>query len=308
VHVLLIFLDGVGLGPDDPTRNPFLHARLPILRQLLGGKIPLSGNGTITTEHAILVPTDATLGVSGLPQSATGQASLFTGQNAPRLLGKHYGPYPNSTLRQLVAEHGLLGRLVAAGKRVAFANAYPDRYLDRLKRGTGRSSVTSWAAQAGGVRLRNHNDLCTGRALSAFITNDGWREVLGYSDTPTISPEQAGLNLAHLVTEHDFTCFEHYHTDIVGHKTDRANTIAVLERIDAFLGGVLKGLDLTDSLLIMTSDHGNVEDWTTQKHTLNPVPTLVVGAQRQAFAQHIADLTNLTPAVLKLIHNQFSQA
>lgn len=308
MHVLLIFLDGVGLGPDDPTRNPFLHAQLPILRHLLDGEIPLWGNGTITTEHATLVPTDATLGVTGLPQSATGQASLFTGHNAPQLLGKHYGPYPNATLRQLVAEHGVFGRLVAAGKRVAFANAYPDRYLDRLKRGTGRSSVTSWAAQAGGVRLRDHDDLCARRALSAFITNEGWRKVLGYNDTPTISPEQAGLSLAHLAAEHDFTCFEYYHTDIVGHKTDRASTLAVLEQIDTFLGGILKGLDPANSLLVMTSDHGNVEDWTTQKHTLNPVPTLVIGAHRQAFAQRIADLTDLAPALLNLIHNQFSQA
>lgn len=302
MNVVLIFLDGVGLGADDPASNPFLHAQLPTLRYLLEGQVPLRGNGAIVTEHATLVPTDATLGVPGLPQSGTGQAALFTGANAPRLLGRHYGPYPDATLRRLVEQQGLFGRLVAAGKRVAFANAYPHRYLDRLKRGTGRCSVTSYAMQAGGVRLRDYDDLCAGRALSAFITNEGWREVLGYTDVPLISAEEAGLTLARLAVEHDFTCFEHYHTDIVGHKLDHARTLAVLEQLDAFLAGVLGGLDLARSLLIVTSDHGNVEDWTTRKHTRNPVPTLLVGAGRQTVASKVADLTHLTPALLDFLN------
>ncbi len=301
MQVLLIFLDGVGLGIDDPASNPFLNAQLPTLRYLLGGQVPLQGNGAVVTERATLVPTDATLGVAGLPQSATGQAALFTGVNAPRLLGRHYGPYPDATLRRLVAERGVFGQLAAAGKRVAFANAFPHRYLDRLKRGTARCSVTSWAAQAGGVRLRDYDDLYTGRALSAFITNEAWRDVLSYTNVPMISANQAGLNLARLVADHDFTCFEHFHTDIVGHKADPARTIAVLEQLDAFLGGVLAGLDLAHVLLIVTSDHGNVEDWTTRKHTLNPVPTLLVGVGRQIVAERIVDLTDLAPALLDLL-------
>ncbi len=37
MHVLFLFLDGVGLGPADPASNPFAAASYPSLRALAGG-------------------------------------------------------------------------------------------------------------------------------------------------------------------------------------------------------------------------------------------------------------------------------
>ncbi len=295
--VLLIFLDGVGLGPGDGDVNPFARADLPTLSALLDGRRLVSGNGPVSTTTATLVPTDARLGVPGLPQSATGQATIFSGINAPRHIGQHYGPYPNPDLRQLVHRHGLFGRLVKAGYRVAFANAYPHRYLERLARGTGRCSVTSVAAQAGGVRLRDYHDLCAGRAVSAFLTNEGWRDVLGYTDVPIISAPEAGRRVARLLDEHDFVVFEHYATDIAGHRADHEQARQVLEQLDAFLGGAVEVADLERTLIIVTSDHGNLEDLSSRKHTLNPVPTLLIGGDHRAVGARIRDLTHIAPAV-----------
>jgi len=301
--VLLIFLDGVGLGPDDPATNPFACAHLPTLSRLLGEQRLTAGNGVISTRQATLVPTDAGLGVPGLPQSATGQATIFSGINAPRHIGQHYGPYPNPPLRELVHHHGLFGRLVAAGYRVAFANAYPHRYLDRLARGTGRCSVTSVAAQAGGVRLRDYDDLCAGRAASAFLTNEGWRDVLGYVDVPIITARQAGRHVARLLDDHDFVAFEHYATDIAGHRGNLEQALHTLEQLDEFLGGVVETADLSRSLILVTSDHGNLEDLSTRRHTLNPVPTLLVGHGHEAVARGIRDLTDIAPAVVQYLGN-----
>jgi hypothetical protein len=300
-NVLLIFLDGVGLGPDDPVTNPFATTELPTLAQLLDGRRLVSGNGPVSTAMATLVPTDARLGVPGLPQSATGQATIFSGLNAPRHIGQHYGPYPNPALRELVHRHGLFGRLAQAGYRVAFANAYPHRYLDRLARGTGRCSVTSVAAQAGGVRLRGYEDLCAGRAVSPFLTNEGWRDVLGYTDVPIISAWEAGRRVARLLNEHDFVVFEHYATDIAGHRADHDQARQVLEQLDAFLGGVVEVADRQRSLIIVTSDHGNLEDLSSRKHTLNPVPTLLIGCDHRAVGARIRDLTHIAPAVVKCL-------
>ncbi|MBI2844908.1 MAG: hypothetical protein HYX86_00005, partial [Chloroflexi bacterium] len=108
LHILLIFLDGVGIGPADPEVNPFLSASMPNFRSLLSGEIPTLGNGHLQSAGAILVPLDANLGVAGLPQSATGQTTLLTGINAPAELGSHYGPYPNHKLREILAEENLV--------------------------------------------------------------------------------------------------------------------------------------------------------------------------------------------------------
>lgn len=61
-RVVLLFLDGVGIGPDDPECNPFLCARLPALTGLLG-TLPTLSQPVRCTSSARSVPLDATLGV-----------------------------------------------------------------------------------------------------------------------------------------------------------------------------------------------------------------------------------------------------
>jgi bisphosphoglycerate-independent phosphoglycerate mutase (AlkP superfamily) len=48
---------------------------------------------------------------------------------------------------------------------------------------------------------------------------------------------------------------------------------------------------------VITSDHGNLEALDHRHHTLNPVPTLVIGTARRAFAAGLSDLTHLAPAI-----------
>ncbi len=47
------------------------------------------------------------LGVEGLPQSGTGQTSIFCGVNASKIVGKHFGPYPYSTLIPIIKEKNI---------------------------------------------------------------------------------------------------------------------------------------------------------------------------------------------------------
>lgn len=70
---LFLFLDGVGLGPDDPKKNPFAKFDLPHLEGLLNRHCLVQNNHTvISTPRATLIPLDACLGVTGRPQSASG--------------------------------------------------------------------------------------------------------------------------------------------------------------------------------------------------------------------------------------------
>lgn len=295
MRVLVLFLDGVGVGPDDPATNPLATAEMPHLLRLLGGRRPVMC--ATADRPGPLFPLDARLGVAGLPQSATGQTALLTGINAPAHLGRHLGPYPNQTLRELLAEHSLWRRLAAAGRTTAFANAFPDAYLERARNGQGRMGAIARSALLAGTHLRGPEELRRGTAVSAFLSNVGWRERLGYEDIPEIDEAQAGAFLTALVQRHDFTLFEHYATDIAGHGADLDAGRTVIERFDRFLGGVLAAWDTRD-VLVMVSDHGNMEDASTKRHTLNPALAVWAGP---APVRALNDLTDIAPAVQDIL-------
>ena len=295
-RALVLFLDGVGLGDDESDANPLAQAALPCLSNLLDRRRLVRANSGAEGSQASLVALDAQLGVPGLPQSGTGQTTLLTGINAPALLGRHDGPYPNRLLHDLLANGNLFRQLLSSGHPVAFANAYTDRFLSRTQRGTQRLSANARAALLAGLRLRGPVDLAMGRAVSALLTNDYFRQQ-GY-DVPAVSPQQAGLHLAHLAGDHTLTYFEFWFTDVAGHRQDLALSLHILMQLDQFIAGVLSALDTSRSLLLLVSDHGNFEDLRTSRHTLNPALALPIGAEHRAMAARLHDLTDVTPALL----------
>jgi 2,3-bisphosphoglycerate-independent phosphoglycerate mutase len=299
-RILLIFLDGVGLGDDDPRTNPLVTASLPVLRELLGGAPLVRGSEASVApgSPARLAAVDATLGVAGLPQSGTGQTTLLTGRNAPALLGRHFGPWVHTTLRPMLAATSVLRRAVDAGRSVAFANAYPARYIadDRVRR---RPAAPPFAAEAAGVLTRDSGALREGRAVASSITHDAWREHVDAS-VPRIGAGEAGKNLARISAGVELTLFAHYDTDIVGHRGDLLTAVRALELVDEFLGGVLAELS-PGTLLLVASDHGNIED-ASAGHTLNPIPLLAVGPGRDEVAERAKALSDVAPAILDLLN------
>src|SRR5881394_3181591 len=61
------------------------------------------------------------------------------------------------------------------------------------------------------------------------------------------------------------------------------------------------GMDLANTHVILTSDHGNIEDLSVRNHTLNPVPTIVWGRHRTRIAPRIRSLTDITPAIVDVL-------
>jgi 2,3-bisphosphoglycerate-independent phosphoglycerate mutase len=303
MHILLLFLDGIGLGIDDPSINPFARANLPNLQALLGGQRLLAETAPFSGKRASLLALDACLGVGGIPQSATGQAVLLTGINIPAALGYHYGPKPNPAVAEFLRNGNLFYHLQQSGKKVGSLNAYPPLYFQAIDSGHRIYSAIPLALASSGVPLKTAVDLNADRALSVDFTGHGWRTRLGIADTPVLDPRQAGQRLAHLANEYDFSFFEHWPSDYAGHGQDMAQACALLEIFDAVLGGLLEAWQDENDLLLITSDHGNLEDLSTRRHTLNPVPALLVGAPelRSEFAQGMKDLTDVTPAILRLL-------
>jgi len=297
-RAVLVFLDGVGIGAGDAAVNPFAAARLPRLEALLGGRRPLAehldADGRIVAERAVLVAADATLGIDGLPQSGTGQTSLLTGRNAAALYGRHFGPWVPTPVRPMLAAENLLSRAVASGATAAFANAYPLTGADpRIFR---RPAAPMLAAQAAGALTRGVAELAEGRAVASSITNERWRERLG-PEVPDVTPEEAARTLARIASGARMTLFAHYDTDYTGHRGAFSAAVAALERVDAFLGALADALP-DDALLIVCSDHGNLED-VRAEHTTNPVPLLAVGAGREAFAD-ARSILDVAPRILQM--------
>ena len=308
-RVLLFFIDGVGLGSDDPGTNPLARAQLPTFEALLEGRRPMASAAPFHGEMASLVGVDAILGAPGTPQSGTGHAALLTGEDAVRRFGRHHGPWVPTALRPLVAERSVLALAKAAGLRVAFANAYPEELVDRVKAERSGGGVAlgrrlgplragpPLAALGAGLLTRCTPELERRDAVASEIVNDGWIERLGRTSLPVVSPEEAGGVLARIAAEHDLTLFAHYTTDVVGHRGTMNEAVAAIERVDRFLGGVVSALP-RDILLVVASDHGNLED-VNRQHTRAPALGLCAGDRHPEFAAALADLRDITPAILR---------
>jgi 2,3-bisphosphoglycerate-independent phosphoglycerate mutase len=314
MRVLFLFLDGIGLGSDDPDVNPFARVDMPVLESLLGGKklvlASLSGNGDIPrleTERATLLALDAGLGVEGLPQSATGQAVLLTGINVPAQIGYHYGPKPNKQVAAYLRNGNLFCTLSSQGYKSGLINAYPQGYFDAIQSGKRLYSAIPLAVTSAALPLLTQKDLMEGRAISADFTAMGWRERLNLPDTPVISATEAGKRMAHLVEGYELAFFEYWLSDYAGHGQDMASAGQLLVTLDQVLGGLLGMWNDGQGLILITSDHGNMEDLSTRRHTYNPVPALLVGDAdlRRDFSSGLTDITGITPAILRLIQQEY---
>lgn len=304
MRVLFIFLDGIGLGENTPETNPLARAKMPNLNDLLDGRSLLKSDAPYHGERASLLGVDPTMGVSGLPQSATGQAMLLTGKNIPAELGYHYGPKPNPEVAAYLKDGTLFSNLAQAGKKVALLNAYPPRYFDGIDSGKRLYSSIPLAVTNAGIPLFRHEDLFAGRALSADFTGEGWRTMLGFSDAPMMDAALAGQMLGALGKEYDFSLFEYWASDYAGHKQQMNEAVYLMESFDAVLGGLVEVWD--DGLILVTSDHGNMEDLSTRKHTDANVPALVIGAKalRMEFIRDMKSLTDIAPAIWKTVMDQ----
>lgn len=292
MSVLVLFLDGVGLGDPDPAINPFAKAATPTLRWLLGG--PMVSQGTISRPGVLMQAADATLGVAGLPQSATGQTALLTGCNAPAIAGRHVSTYPTAELRDLLSEQSIFARAGRHGLRVILANTYSPEYFSAVALRRLRMAAVTHAAQAAGVRLRSIDDLRSGRAVFHDLVNHRLRR-WGH-DVQALTPRLAGHRLAQIARDADLTFFEFFLTDLAAHGRTALSTEAVIGMTDELLAGILERLDARTTLLV-TSDHGNIEDCRTDAHTRHPVPVLAIGPRRDAF-WGVRAITDVALAIL----------
>lgn len=289
--VLLIFIDGLGIGTRG-AHNP--------LAQPASDYRPLAHFANEAPEvisDGLLVPTDPTLGVEGRPQSASGQSTILTGVNVPQRLGYHKQGFPNQAMREIIAGHSIFLQLQRAGIGPnMFANTYTPRFFAERPRWV---SATTCAVEAAGMRFNQLDDLAAGRSIFHDYTNQQLIE--RGVDIELRSPERAGEILAAVASAHAFTLYEYFLTDTAGHKQEFERSQEILAGLARLVRTVLEKTDLGHTTVILTSDHGNVEDLSVRNHTLNQVPTLVWGRHRERVASRVRDLADITPAIIDVL-------
>jgi 2,3-bisphosphoglycerate-independent phosphoglycerate mutase len=294
MKIVFLFVDGVGLGGPDPSVNPCMDDGLGLLRFHENGKrvseIPLGG---------ALVSADACLGVEGLPQSATGQTALFTGLNASKLLNRHLPGYPNEILRNALRERSVLKRATEAGLRSAFVNAYRPLFFGLKETTKWRLSATTVATLAAGLPFFSTDDLAAKKCLYHDFTNEAL--VRRGFDLPLWTPEKAGKIMQAVSDSYDFLLYEYFLTDKAGHGMDRALAVNEMRKLDRFVSSLLESVRLDETLVLLTSDHGNIEDLTVKTHTRNNVPVIAWGRESERIADKVRSIADVTPALMELL-------
>ncbi len=242
-RLIFIFVDGCGVGSRDNS-NPFFLGQcrhLPFWRQAL--ELP---DGTPIT--AI----DATLGIPGAPQSASGQTALFCGVGAREIANRHHNGYPDALLRKIIMNENLLLSLKKKNVSARFLNAYPvfhefftadhvrinedgrfwfsESFPARFKR---MISVTSCMLLASGQDPFAEADIRAGRSLYQDYSN---RQLIAQGlPLPEYSPVQAAEILAAAANDCEFMLYEYFQTDIYAHRRSFNDCLDLVRDLDALI-------------------------------------------------------------------------
>jgi hypothetical protein len=301
MNILFLFLDGIGIGRDDPGLNPFAELDLPSFEKLAGGHRWIEGTPETREPDRLFTAIDANLGMEGLPQSGTGQATLFTGVNCARIADRHYGPFPHSKTKPTIEGLNVFRRLEELfpdeSEPCAFANAYPERFFGYVEK-RDRWTVTTRSCLYSNTRIRSTDDLRNGLAVPADLTGKRWPEPDEVDMMPA-DERAAARRLLRIASHHHFTLFEYFFTDKAGHKQSSDQARRVLTNLDILLDEILTGMQMDEVLLLLTSDHGNLEDLSTKSHTRNPVPFVAYGRGADEFGA-VKSLVDVTPAIVAL--------
>ena len=307
-RTIFLFVDGCGVGRADPG-NPFFMAK-SIYLPLWTGAMALPDSTPVAT-------IDATLGIPGLPQSASGQTALFCGSKAAAIANRHRNGYPDRALRRIILKKNLLSKLEKKGVTARFLNAYPvfNQYFscehmrikpdgrfwfsplfpERFKR---MISVTSCMLLACGQRPFDEADIRAGKAIYQDYSNRQLNEK--ELSLPEFSPQQAAGIIYNASRRFEFILYEYFQTDLYAHRQPFAECVGLIRELDTLVGALLSRLDKKNDTLVLTSDHGNLEDFHLRGHSRNPVPLLAWGRHGDRLRKKIKSLSDVAPAILEL--------
>lgn len=288
--IIFIFIDGFGIGNKN-RYNPFYRVQSPIFSFF---KNDFKDKNKLIINKGYLYSINTQMGLKGTPQSATGQTALFTGCNTGQILKKHVCGFPNKELRKLLVKDNLLLSSQKKGYKSIFFNCYPT-YAEELSQ--GQLSINN----KGEIKIKNNTHIVSSLLKKISVTTTIALSLKQYffnimdlkdektiyqeftntilhrknKDIPVFSPKKAGYILSQSIKDYDFVLYEYFQTDVAAHKQDMKRVCEIARDLDLFIDTLLLNVNLKDTTVIITSDHGNFEDLSIKRHTNNPVPLFI---------------------------------
>lgn len=287
MNVIFIFVDGLGIGLNNPSFNPCCSSKHLIFhpenKNILGGQI---------------YRLDSCLGVQGLPQSATGQTTIYTGKNASQLIGKHLFGFPNKQLKSLIAKYSIFCELKISGFSCRFVNAFRPVFFTTPEIFSNINlSATSEMNKSAGLAFSSLKDIRKEKALYHDYTNS---ELIDKGfDVPKFDAKRAANILLNLSDKYDFILYEYFLTDFAGHKKNMEYAIYRLNEIESLIYHVLIESRKLNKIVIVCSDHGNIEDLRTKSHTYNPAFCALWGNNNVSNIYSLTDVRGLISDIVK---------
>lgn len=135
------------------------------------------------------------------------------------------------------------------------------------------------------------------------------REVATYDLAPEMSAEPITDALVAAIEggTYDFIIANYANPDMVGHTGVWDAAVRAAEYVDGCLGRLARAAIGTDSPLLVTADHGNIEEMRDAegnpqtKHTTSPVPFLLVDTSRADATLRDGALSDVAPTVCELL-------
>ena len=127
-----------------------------------------------------------------------------------------------------------------------------------------------------------------------------------YDKQPEMSAQGVMNETLHNLDDYDVIIVNFANADMVGHTGFLSAGIKAAETIDTCIGKVVKGVEDVEGTLLITSDHGDLEEMVDKKghphttHTLNPVPCILIGEENKKMRN--GRLADVAPTILDLLH------
>jgi len=134
--------------------------------------------------------------------------------------------------------------------------------------------------------------------------------VATYDLQPQMSSKEVGKNLIEAIVSdsYDFIVVNYANADMVGHSGIFSAAVAAVEAIDLELGMLRDAILKQDGIMLITADHGNIEDMMDHHHnphtahTTNPVPFILIGNNVANIKLSDGKLSDIAPTILSLIN------
>ncbi len=134
------------------------------------------------------------------------------------------------------------------------------------------------------------------------------RQVARYDYAPRMSADELTKRvLGALDDSYDFVLVNYANADMVGHTGNQEAAVIACETLDENLGRLLKKVRQKHGTLMLTADHGNVEEMLLSnggpdtEHNANPVPLIVAGEAMHDRRLRPGSLQDVAPTILAIM-------